>query len=135
MRKGAFLVVTTALTVLVVSMTLVAMSSRQGPTDWLFPELGPAVIQDTQYGRAPILDSPFSPFGDVPGGYSPYWGNPLVDELAIDDWENIELQEELNLQGPEPDISILLQGLLITVVPLTVVFVAGRRSYGTSKTR
>ncbi len=135
MRKGVLLLVMTALLVLVVGTTLAVTSSTRGQVDWLFPELGPAVIQDTQYGRAPMLDSPFSLFGDVPGGYSPYWGNPLVDELAIDGWEWVELQEGLNPRAYTADIGILLQGLLITVVPLIVVLFAGRRSYGTSKTR
>lgn len=135
MKKGLLLVVTTILTVLVLSVTLAAILSQERQGDWLFPELGPAVIQDTQYGRAPMLDSPFSPFGDVPGGYSPYWGSPLVDQLLVEDWESVELQEELTLGVPEPDYSMLLVGLLVTAVPLTVALIAGRRSYGTSKTR
>lgn len=134
MKKGILLVAAFVSTTLVVGMTLAAISSQQVGGAWLFPDLGPAVIQDTQYGRAPILESPFSPFGDIPGGYSPYWGNLLVDELLIESWECIELQG-LEPRAPTPDTSTMLLGLLITILPLTVVSLAGRRSYGASKTR
>jgi hypothetical protein len=84
--------------------------------------LGPAVIQDSNLGRAPALESPFGLIGDLPGLYSIYHGNPLQgsEEISVVPTQNSEM---------------LLFALLFGIVPVILVLFLGRRSYGSSKTQ
>ena len=42
------------------------VTQGEGGIDWPFFDLGPAVIQDSLYVRAPGLESPYGMIGDVP---------------------------------------------------------------------
>ena len=102
---------------------------------WPFTDLGPAVIQDSYHDRAPSLESPFGMIGDVPGGYSPYSGNPLQHEVFDDlsDWISGEAPFSIGIDSIE--YGYLFLAALIAIVPLLVVIIAGRRSFGSAKTQ
>ena len=89
---------------------------------WLFPELGPAVIQDSGLGRSPALESPFGIIGDIPGCYSLYDGNPL---------------QHVDVGSPKQssDMEIVILAIVFAIIPLTGVLILGRRSYGATKTQ
>jgi hypothetical protein len=103
-------------------------------TGWIFPELGPAVIQDSYHNRAPALESPFGLIGDIPGGYSLYFGNPLQTGVHenLTNWVNGPNQWAIST--PPPDLTPLFFGLAIALVPIIVIMFLGRKSYGASKT-
>ena len=102
---------------------------------WLFPDLGPGILQDSYYSRAPALESLFGAIGDTPGGYSLYEGSPLQggfnDNLST--WMAGSLP--WSLPTPNPHASATLAAIAVAVFPLLVVFIVGRRSYGSTKTR
>lgn len=89
---------------------------------WIFPDLGPAVIQDSYYGRAPGLESPIGLIGDIPGLYSMYRGNPL----QTGDWD---------IPGVSPSGEIVILAIAFALIPIIIVVALGRRSYGSSKTQ
>jgi hypothetical protein len=90
---------------------------------WPFFELGPAVLQDSFFSRAPGLESVFGLIGDIPGGYSLYSGNPL----QTGDWGD--------LTGSTLNPQILIMGILFALIPILIVIILGRRSYGSTKTQ
>lgn len=51
---------------------------------WPFWDLGPSIVQDSYFVRAPGLESFYGIFGDVPGGYPLYSGNPLQPYIPVD---------------------------------------------------
>ena len=106
-----------------------ALLTTTGTSDinWPFADLGPAVIQDSFYMRAPGLESPFGMIGDVPGGYSLYIGNPLQTGPAESTTTFLEVQT-LNT-------GTIVLALSFAVLPLLVIIVLGRRSYGSTKTQ
>lgn len=89
---------------------------------WLFPDLGPAIIQDSAFGRAPALESPIGIIGDLPGFYSMYDGSPLqyVNDTGV-----------ARISELEP----LLLALVFCATPFIILLILGRRSYGSSKTQ
>ena len=89
---------------------------------WLFPDLGPAVIQDSAFGRSPVLESPNGIFGDQPGGYPLYNGNPLQSGNFTLTMQNI-------------DESVIVVIFILGVIPSLMVLIIGKRSYGSSKTQ
>jgi hypothetical protein len=101
--------------------------------EWPLSDLGPAVIQDSYYGGAMALESPFGMIGVVPGGYSPYFGNPLQDStyLPYSDW--IDSQAPIELMEPFIDMNMLLIAAILLAMPITFVYAIGRRSYGATK--
>lgn len=104
-------------------------------TGWAFADLGPAVIQDSYHDRAPALESPFGVIGDMPGGYSLYSGNPLQSGTSHDlsDW--IEGDSPFSVEGSAIGFGYLMLAALFGFVPLVVIIVAGRRSFGSAKTQ
>ncbi len=110
------------------------INSTGSQTQWIFPELGPAVIQDAYHNRAPALESPFGQIGDIPGGYSLYRGSPLqrgvYDDLA--DW--FESPGFSIRVSPPIDITAFVLAVSLLVIPSMILIVVGRRSYGSSKT-
>jgi hypothetical protein len=94
----------------------------QTEATWIFPDLGPAVVQDSNIGRAPALESPFGLIGNIPGLYSIYHGNPLqgIEGGIVSSYLNVEM---------------ILLALVIGIVPISIVLILGRRSYGSSKTQ
>lgn len=103
--------------------------------DWPFFDLGPAVIQDSFYIRAPGLESPYGMIGDVPGGYSLYTGNPLQTGTSENLTGFLGIQEDWIVNYPNYDVNTLVAAFLFAVVPLVVLIILGRRSYGSTKTQ
>ena len=101
---------------------------------WLFPEMGPAVLQDSYLFRAPALESPFGIIGDVPGGYSVYSGSPLVADSPSEFADWIYGSETLKLAAYCPDLSVVLFASVPFILLVAVLLLLGRRSYGASKT-
>jgi hypothetical protein len=101
---------------------------------WPFVDLGPAVIQDSYHNRAPVLESPLGMIGDVPGGYSPYSGNPLQNEAPDDLSGWIAGATPFFIEDSAIQIDYLLLAVLFAVIPLLVIIIAGRRSFGSAKT-
>jgi hypothetical protein len=114
-----------------------ALFSAQGETgvNWPFFDLGPAVIQDSFYMRAPGLESPYGMIGDVPGGYSLYAGSPLQTGSSENLTWFLGFQDNWMIDILNYDISILMTALLFAVIPLFVIVILGRRSYGSTKTQ
>ncbi|MHA2353427.1 MAG: hypothetical protein ACXABX_09940 [Candidatus Thorarchaeota archaeon] len=114
-----------------------ALYTTQGAVviNWPFFDLGPAVIQDSFYMRAPGLESPFGIIGDIPGGYSLYTGNPLETGTS----ENITgipgILDNWMVNYPNYDVNTIIVALLFAVVPLFVIIILGRKSYGSTKTQ
>ena len=102
---------------------------------WLFFELGPAVLQDSFFARAPGLESPFGMIGDIPGGYSLYSGNPLQTEYLANLTGFSDSSEFWIFSPPTFSIQNLIIGLLFAIVPLISIIILGRRSYGSTKTQ
>jgi hypothetical protein len=110
-------------------------TAGSGGQAWLFPELGPAVMQDSYFGRSPGLESPFGIIGDLPGGYSLYSGNPLQ---TIPDWDFSEWfvgQVGFALGASGVDLEPIIMAVLFGLVPLALVLLLGRKSYGSTKTQ
>jgi hypothetical protein len=107
---------------------------RVSDSGWIFPELGPAVIQDSYHNRVPGLESPFGMIGDIPGGYSLYSGNPLQTGVHenLTNWVNGPNQ--IMIQTPQPDLAPLFFSIALAIIPIILVIVLGRKSYGASKT-
>ena len=106
-----------------------------GGFNWPFFDLGPAVMQDSFYMRAPGLESPFGMIGDVPGGYSLYTGNPLQTGSS-ESWIGfLDSPEDWGVNIPNYDASTLVVALLFAIVPILVIIILGRRSYGSTKTQ
>jgi len=117
-----------------IGFAIISMQDDGGIT-WPFFELGPAVIQDSFYMRAPGLESPFGMIGDVPGGYSLYTGNPLQTGSS-ENWIGfLGVQDEWLINYPNTDVSTIVLAVLFTVIPFFVIIILGRRSYGSTKTQ
>jgi hypothetical protein len=112
-----------------------AIFVTQSSVDWPFVDLGPAVIQDSFYMRAPGLETPFGIIGDVPGGYSLYTGNPLQTGTAENMTELLGISEDLLIGSPELRADVLVLAVIFAVVPFLIIFILGRRSYGSTKTQ
>jgi len=103
-------------------------------SSWLFRDIGPAVMQDSYYIRSPGLESPFGMIGDIPGGYPLYSGNPLQSDSP----ENLTVSSNLidwQLSAPALGVSEILLAIAFTVVPIVMILILGRRSYGSTKTQ
>ncbi|MHA1905890.1 MAG: hypothetical protein ACW98Y_01230 [Candidatus Thorarchaeota archaeon] len=123
MRKKHLIIIVMLCTLAFNSICILTLSiNRQTESSWIFPDLGPAVVQDSYYGRAPALESPYGPIGDIPGLYSIYHGNPLQGT----DGGFVTLS---------PITEMILLALLFGIVPIIIVLFLGRRSYGSSKTQ
>ena len=119
------------------NMLFLVVTGLDGTTHsgWPFSDLGPAVIQDSYHDRAPALESPFGMIGDVPGSYSPYSGNPLQDEVFEDVSDWISGGVPVSMGKDSIEYGYLILAALIAIVPLLVVIIAGRRSFGSAKTQ
>lgn len=111
-----------------------AFQNREQSSSWLFSDLGPAVMQDSYYIRSPGLESPYGMIGDIPGGYPLYSGNPLQSDPP----EN--LTNSSNSVGwqflvPTLDMNAVLLAIFFAIVPVALILVIGRRSYGSTKTQ
>jgi hypothetical protein len=111
------------------------VTQGEGGIDWPFFDLGPAVIQDSFYVRAPGLESPYGMIGDVPGGYSLYSGNPLLTGTSENLTGFLGVPIDWIVVYPNYDVNTLVASLLFAVVPLVVIIILGRRSYGSTKTQ
>ena len=135
MRKGSLLIIIILLTsAFNIGFILMSSSADENQSVWPFYDLGPAIIQDSYYVRAPSLESPFGLIGDIPGGYSLYSGNPLQTySFNMSEW--IINQDAMGLSetafGPEQ----LFLALGFAIIPIIFVILLGRKSYGATKTR
>jgi hypothetical protein len=102
---------------------------------WPFIDLGPAVIQDSYLARAPGLESPYGVIGDVPGGYSLYSGNPLQTGSSENLTGFLNIQDVWIVNYPNYNINTLLTAFLFSVIPILIIVILGRRSYGSTKTQ
>ena len=117
-----------------IGFAICSMQDDEG-FNWPFFDLGPAVIQDSFYMRAPGLESPFGMIGDVPGGYSLYSGNPLQTGSS-ENWTGfLSSPDDWNVNIPNYTASTIVVAFLFTVVPIFVIIILGRRSYGSTKTQ
>ena len=107
----------------------------EGGIHWPFVDLGPAVIQDSFFVRAPGLESPYGMIGDVPGGYSLYTGNPLQSESSVNLTGILGIPDEWVFTFQHYDAGIILVAVLFAVAPLSIIIILGRRSYGSTKTQ
>jgi len=103
-------------------------------TSWLFSDLGPAVMQDSYYIRSPGLESPYGMIGDIPGGYPVYLGNPLQSD-SQGNFTFSSDQVDWNYTAPTSDEGTLLLAIVFAIVPITLILILGRRSYGSTKTQ
>jgi len=111
-----------------------AYQSTESSNSWLFWDLGPAIMQDSYYIRAPGLESPYGIIGDVPGGYPFYSGNPLQPYLS----ENLTESSNpvsWNLTTASYNLNEVILAISFAIVPLAIILVLGRRSYGSTKTQ
>ena len=134
-RRQLLVLLILASTAFNVLCIIVAGTESQSQSEWPFVDLGPAVIQDSYSNRAPALESPFGMIGDVPGGYSLYSGNPLQtgghDDLS--DW--IAGEAPFSTEDGAIQLDYLILAILFAIVPLIVISIAGRRSFGSAKTQ
>jgi hypothetical protein len=105
-----------------------AIQNTDHTSFWLFEDIGPAVMQDSYYIRAPGLESPYGIIGDVPGGYPLYSGNPLQPYSPHNktDWQ---------LRAPAFELDTVILVISFAIVPLGIILILGRRSYGSTKTQ
>ena len=97
-------------------------------SSWPFTDIGPAVMQDSYYIRSPGLESPFGMIGDIPGGYPLYSGNPLQSGSPenLTDWQ---------FSTPPLDMNAVFLAISFAIVPVVLILILGRRSYGSTKTQ
>ena len=115
-----------------IGFALSAQNTNQ--TSWLFSDLGPAVMQDSYYIRSPGLESPYGMIGDIPGGYPVYLGNPLQSD-SQGNFTFSSDQVDWNYTAPTSDVGTLLLAIVFAIVPITLILILGRRSYGSTKTQ
>ncbi|MHA1924369.1 MAG: hypothetical protein ACXABV_06000 [Candidatus Thorarchaeota archaeon] len=134
-RRQLLVLLILASTAFNVLFIIVAGTESQAESEWPFVDLGPAVIQDSYHNRAPVLESPFGMIGDVPGGYSPYSGNPLQNDVpeGLSDW--IAGETPFSVEDMLIQIEYLLLAVLFAIIPLLVIIIAGRKSFGSAKTQ
>jgi hypothetical protein len=105
-----------------ITFITIQVSTERTDSQWMFPELGPAVIQDSVFGRAPALESPIGVIGNLPGALPIYNGNPLQTSNS-------------STTTRIPDVTGFLVIIILGLAPILFVLIIGRRSYGTSKTQ
>ncbi|MHA1484271.1 MAG: hypothetical protein ACTSPR_03010 [Candidatus Thorarchaeota archaeon] len=127
--------------IVIIGLLLFIMWSTQSQTDaghmtgWPFSDLGPAILQDSYLGRAPALESPFGMIGDIPGGYSLYTGSPVQagSQDSLDEW--IGSPGPWIMSNPSPKLEFLVIAAAFALVPLCLLAIIGRKSYGSTKTQ
>ena len=135
MRRSTAIALTILISTAFNIWVAIVIDSNATSYGWPFSELGPAILQDSYYSRAPGLETVYGTIGDVPGGYSLYSGSPLQDSdlnttAALPHFAQpwpIFIQ---TIEGP-----MLMLAVLFAVVPLISIIIIGRRSYGSTKTR
>jgi len=111
-----------------------AFQNTNQSSSWIFNDLGPAVMQDSYYIRSPGLESPYGMIGDVPGGYPLYSGNPLQSD-SPENLTNSSNSADWQSSAPTLDMNTILLAISFTLVPVALIMVLGRRSYGSTKTQ
>ncbi len=127
--------------IVIVGLLLFIMWSIQSQTGaghmtgWPFSDLGPAILQDSYLGRAPALESPFGMIGDIPGGYSLYTGSPVQagPPDSLNEW--VSSPGPWITPGPSPSFEFLIVAAAFALVPLGLLTIIGRKSYGSTKTQ
>lgn len=103
-------------------------------SSWLFIELGPAVMQDSYYFRSPGLESLYGIIGDIPGGYPLYSGNPLQSD-TLGNYTTPSILSDWHHGAAILDMSAVLLAIVFAVVPVALILILGRKSYGSTKTQ
>jgi len=103
-------------------------------SSWLFSDLGPAVMQDSYYIRAPGLESPYGMIGDIPGGYPLYSGNPLQADAPENPTNSSDLID-WQFSTSSFDMNAVLLAISFAMIPVAMILILGRRSYGSTKTK
>ena len=91
-------------------------------------------MQDSYYFRSPGLETPYGIIGDIPGGYPLYSGNPLISDVSRNDTIPIGTLDWY-YGAPIPDMNMVLLAIAFVVVPVALILILGRRSYGSTKTQ
>jgi len=91
-------------------------------------------MQDSYYIRAPGLESPYGMIGDIPGGYPLYSGNPLQADAPENPTNSSDLID-WQFSTPPLDMNAVLFAISFALVPVALILVLGRRSYGSTKTQ
>jgi len=134
MRKSTLLAVIIFLSIAFnIGYAIIAQSQVQ-TARWPFFEIGPSIVQDSYYIRAPGVESPFGIIGDIPGGYSLYTGSPLQGGTH-DNLTDSSVPQSWTYGQPRIDSSVILLGILFAAIPLSLMLFLGRRSYGSTKTQ
>ena len=134
MRKSTVLVAIIFMSITFnIGYTIIAQTQDQ-TVRWPLFEIGPSIVQDSYYIRAPGLESPFGIIGDIPGGYSLYTGSPLQTE-SQDNLTDSSVPQSWTYGLPRVEWSVILLGVLFAAVPLSLILLLGRKSYGSTKTQ
>jgi hypothetical protein len=134
MRKRGLIPIIIILSILFNLGYAITAQNTNRINQWPFFELGPAIMQDSFYIRAPGVESPFGIIGDVPGGYSLYSGNPLQSE--IDNNQTGFVNPQIWIYGrADIEMPIVLLGIFFALIPVVLLLFMGRRSYGSTKTQ
>lgn len=134
MRKSTLLAVIIFLSIAFnVGYAITAQSQGQ-TVRWPFFEIGPSIIQGSYYIRAPGVESPFGIIGDIPGGYSLYTGSPLQGGTH-GNLTDSSVPQSWTYGLPRINPNIILLGILFAAIPLSLILLLGRRSYGSTKTQ
>ncbi|MGY5858269.1 MAG: hypothetical protein RTU63_02790 [Candidatus Thorarchaeota archaeon] len=134
MRKKWIILIVIALSLVFNIGFALSSQNTNESSSWIFVDIGPAVMQDSYYIRAPGLESPYGMIGDVPGGYPLYSGNPLQSGSP----ENLtDSSDSTNwhFTPPVPSLNTVLLAISFAVVPIALILILGRRSYGSTKTQ
>ena len=111
-----------------------AYQSTQSSVPWIFWDLGPSVVQDSYYIRAPGLESPYGMIGDVPGGYPLYYGNPL-QPFSSENLTDFSNPITWHLGTSTYNLTAVILAISFAILPLAIILILGRRSYGSTKTQ
>ena len=91
-------------------------------------------MQDSYYIRAPGLESPYGMIGDIPGGYPLYSGNPLQADAPENPTNSSDLID-WQFSTSSFDMNAVLLAISFAVIPVALILILGRRSYGSTKTK
>ncbi|MBD3406042.1 MAG: hypothetical protein GF411_07960 [Candidatus Lokiarchaeota archaeon] len=120
--------------VLLNCLAMVILVNRANSPNWMFPEIGPAIMQDSYHNRAPAIESPFGIIGDIPGGYSIYSGGAMVGYIDYTFNIPVQLVRPTVFSMQQTDAIVIITAILFAIVPILIIIILGRKSYGLSKT-
>ncbi|MHA1862671.1 MAG: hypothetical protein ACTSWA_02800, partial [Candidatus Thorarchaeota archaeon] len=72
--------------------------------------------------------------GDIPGGYPLYSGNPLQADAPENPTNSSDLID-WQFSTSSFDMNAVLLAISFAVIPVAMILILGRRSYGSTKTK